>query len=52
VIDVTCGGGLAKLDDIIAMERYLGERCEQEFFNSHFVDYTGSDSCFANIDLS
>jgi hypothetical protein len=46
------GAGLAKLDETIAMERYLGERCEQEFFISRFVDYWGSDGCFANIGLS
>jgi hypothetical protein len=40
------GVGLAKIDDGIAMERYLGERAEQEFFISRFVDYSDSDGLF------
>ena len=40
------GAGLAKIDDPAAMERYLGERQEQEFFISRFVDYSGSDGLF------
>ncbi|MGB9117408.1 ATP-grasp domain-containing protein [Bradyrhizobium sp.] len=40
------GAGLAKIDDPAAMERYLGERQEQEFFISRFVDYAGHDGLF------
>jgi glutathione synthase/RimK-type ligase-like ATP-grasp enzyme len=40
------GAGLAKIDDPAAMGRYLGERAEQEFFISRFVDYAGSDGLF------
>lgn len=40
------GRGLAKIDNPAAMERYLGERCEEEFFVSRFVDYAGSDGLF------
>jgi hypothetical protein len=40
------GVGLAKIDDGAAMERYLGERAEQEIFISRFVDYSDSDGQF------
>jgi len=40
------GKGLAKIDDPFAMARYLGERGEQEFFVSRFVDHAGSDGLF------
>jgi hypothetical protein len=40
------GAGLAKIDDPVAMQRYLGVRQEQEFFISRFVDYAGSDGLF------
>jgi hypothetical protein len=40
------GAGLVKIDDGAAMERYLGERAEQEFFISRFVDYSDSDGLF------
>jgi hypothetical protein len=40
------GAGLVKIDDGAAMERYLGERAEQEFFVSRFVDYSDSDGLF------
>ena len=40
------GAGLAKIDGPAAMGRYLGERQEQEFFISRFVDYCGSDGLF------
>ena len=40
------GVGLAKLDDRAAIDRYLGERAEQEFFVSRFVDYTSDDGLF------
>jgi hypothetical protein len=35
-----------KIDNPAAMERYLGERDEEEFFTSRFVDYSGSDGLF------
>jgi hypothetical protein len=40
------GAGLAKIDDCAAMQRYLGERAEQVFFISRFVDYSDSDGLF------
>jgi hypothetical protein len=40
------GRGLAKIDDPAAMERYLGEHGEEEFFVSRFVDYASSDGLF------
>jgi glutathione synthase/RimK-type ligase-like ATP-grasp enzyme len=40
------GKGLAKIDDASALENYLGERQEQEFFVSRFVDYSGDDGLF------
>jgi hypothetical protein len=40
------GVGLAKLDDRAAMDRYLAERPEQEFFVSRFVDYANDDGLF------
>jgi hypothetical protein len=40
------GRGLAKIDDPVAMERYLGEHGEEEFFVSRFVDYASSDGLF------
>jgi hypothetical protein len=40
------GSGLAKIDDRVAMARYLAERQEQEFFIARFVDYSDSDGLF------
>jgi hypothetical protein len=40
------GVGLAKLDERAAIERYLAERAEQEFFVSRFVDYADDDGLF------
>ena len=40
------GVGLAKLDDGPAMARYLGERQDEAFFVSRFVDYSGEDGQF------
>jgi hypothetical protein len=40
------GVGLAKLDDRDAIDRYLEERSEQDFFVSRFVDYTSKDGLF------
>ena len=40
------GVGLAKLDDRNAIDRYLAERPEQDFFVSRFVDYASGDGLF------
>jgi hypothetical protein len=40
------GAGLAKIDEPAAMGHYLGERAEQDFFISRFVDYAGGDGLF------
>ena len=40
------GVGLAKLDDRAAIDRYLAERAEREFFVSRFVDYANEDGLF------
>ena len=40
------GVGLAKLDDRAAIDRYLAERNEQEFFVSRFVNYASEDGLF------
>jgi hypothetical protein len=40
------GVGLAKLDDRNAIDRYLEERPEQDFFVSRFVDYASEDGLF------
>jgi hypothetical protein len=40
------GVGLAKVDDRAAIALYLGERLEQEFFVSRFVDYANDDGLF------
>jgi hypothetical protein len=40
------GVGLAKADDPQAIDRYLAERPEQEFFVSRFVDYADDDGLF------
>jgi hypothetical protein len=40
------GVGLAKLDDRDAIDRYLEERPEQDFFVSRFVDYASGDGLF------
>ena len=40
------GAGLAKLDDRNAIDRYLEERPEQDFFASRFVDYASEDRLF------
>jgi len=40
------GVGLAKLDDCAAIDRYLAERLEREFFVSRFVDYANHDGLF------
>jgi hypothetical protein len=40
------GVGLAKVDDRAAIDRYLAERPEQEFFVARFVDYASDDGLF------
>jgi hypothetical protein len=40
------GNGLAKVDDAEAMQRYLEDREEGEFFVSRFVDYASADGLF------
>jgi hypothetical protein len=40
------GTGLAKIDDGGALDRYLAERPEVEFFVSRFVDYADGDGLF------
>jgi hypothetical protein len=40
------GAGLAKLDDRAALANYLGDRQQQDFFISRFVDYSGDDGLF------
>jgi hypothetical protein len=40
------GVGLAKIDGPDAINRYLAERAEQEFFVSRFVDYANDDGLF------
>jgi hypothetical protein len=40
------GVGLVRLDDAAAITRYLGERSEQTFFVSRFVDYANADGLF------
>jgi hypothetical protein len=40
------GVGLAKIDGPDAIDRYLAERPEQEFFVSRFVDYANDDGLF------
>jgi hypothetical protein len=40
------GVGLARIDGPSAIDRYLAERAEQEFFVSRFVDYANDDGLF------
>ena len=40
------GVGLARLDERAAIDRYLAERVEPEFFVSRFVDYANGDGLF------
>ena len=40
------GKGLARLDDIDAIARYLGEHAQDLFFVSRFVDYRSNDGLF------
>jgi hypothetical protein len=45
------GVGLAKVDDIATVGRYLAERPEQEFFVARFVDYASRDGLFRKYRL-
>jgi len=45
-LDSHAGEGLAKLDVHTALDSYLDERPERDFFVSPFVDYRGSDGLF------
>jgi len=45
------GKGLAKLDDALAIERYLGEHPQGSFFISRFVDYRSSDGAYRKYRL-
>ncbi len=45
------GVGLAKVDDIAMVGRYLAERPEQEFFVAPFVDYASPDGLFRKYRL-
>lgn len=40
------GRGLAKIDDAAALNRYLAEHSQADFFASPFVDYAGADGQF------
>jgi glutathione synthase/RimK-type ligase-like ATP-grasp enzyme len=40
------GVGLAKVDDRAAIDRYLAQQPEQEFFVARFVDYASEDGLF------
>ena len=40
------GVGLAKIDDRVALSRYLSGRAEPKFFVSRFVDYADEDGLF------
>jgi hypothetical protein len=46
------GVGLAKVDDIAMVGRYLAERPEQEFFVARFVDYASRDGLFRKYRLA
>jgi glutathione synthase/RimK-type ligase-like ATP-grasp enzyme len=43
------GKGLAKLDDIDAIENYLGEHAQDLFFVSRFADYQSEDGLFRKV---
>jgi hypothetical protein len=45
------GKGLEKLDDTLAVERYLGGHAEGAFFVSRFVDYSSDDGMFRKYRL-
>jgi glutathione synthase/RimK-type ligase-like ATP-grasp enzyme len=45
------GAGLAKVDDVVALARYLRQRQEQGFFVSRYVDYASADGLFRKYRL-
>jgi hypothetical protein len=45
------GAGLARVDDLAALEHYLDARQEQEFFVSRYVDYASEDGQFRKYRL-
>jgi hypothetical protein len=45
-LDSHAGEGLSKLEDAAAIDAYLGERPEQDFYIAPFVDYRGRDGLF------
>ena len=46
------GVGLAKLDDAAALDAYLAERKEQDFFVARFVDYVSPDGLYRKYRLA
>ena len=46
------GVGLAKLDDAAALDAYLTERKEQDFFVARFVDYVSPDGLYRKYRLA
>ena len=48
-VDSHLGDGLSKLDSTAAIDPYLQERPEAEFYISPFIDYSGKTGCFASI---
>jgi hypothetical protein len=40
------GVGLARIDDVAAMQRYLDESDAEAFFVARFIDYAGEDGVF------
>ena len=45
-VDSHAGRGLARLADRAALDAYLGERRENDFFVSPFIDYRGGDGLY------
>lgn len=45
-VDSHAGKGLEKADTPAALSTYLGERAEEDFFISRFVDYSDADGLF------
>ncbi|MBW7974213.1 hypothetical protein [Bradyrhizobium sp. BR 10289] len=46
------GVGLAKVDDAAALQAYLAERQEQDFFVARFVDYASPDGLYRKYRLT
>jgi glutathione synthase/RimK-type ligase-like ATP-grasp enzyme len=45
------GAGLARIDDVAALQHYLAARQEQEFFVARYVDYASDDGQFRKYRL-